>query len=118
MPLEMRRTLELSCIRLSGLLGARLHEWPDFKRFRKHPLSSCWVALYSPERYLLGNFEVYQPELNADRYAEDKASTEDYLHALFFFAVARCVNLGGVPDIVEAPKYEKRVCLLQQQNRY
>jgi NACHT domain len=111
MLLGMRRELELACIRLSGLVSARLHEWPDFVRFRKHPISSCWVVLYIRERYRPSNFDVYRPELNVEQHAADKDLTEEYLHTLFFFAVARCVNSGGVPNIVEAPQYEKRAWL-------
>ena len=111
MSLAMRRTLEMSCIRLAGLLGASLHKWPEFKLFRKHPLSSCWITLYSPECYLPCSFEIYRPELNVERHVANKEFTEDYLHSLFFFAVACCVNSGGVPDIVEAPQYEKSIWL-------
>lgn len=111
MSLGMRRELELACIRLSGLVSARIHEWPHFVRFRTHPLSLCWKVLYSRDQYRPNTFEVYRPELNVEQYAADKDSTEEYLHALFFFAVARCVNCGGVPDIGESPQYEKRVWL-------
>jgi hypothetical protein len=51
MALVQRVELELACLRLAGALRAKVHEWPAFARFSKHPLSVV-LATALPEGHL------------------------------------------------------------------
>lgn len=107
MPLVMRKELELSCIRLAGFLGIRLHEWQEFRYLRKHPLGDLWRLIFDRPNYVPKPFEVYFPEMDVERYDADKTLTENYLYTLFFKCIAATIY-SGVKNTFEAPVYVKR----------
>lgn len=109
MPRVMRQDLELATIRLAGMCQARVHDWPDFNRFRKHPISACWAQLYAPTMYKHVAFATYDSSLDVKAPTElAKESTEQYLHGLFFFSVARSLELGGAPLVGDEPEFNNR----------
>ncbi|CAM5218341.1 hypothetical protein CDEF62S_01315 [Castellaniella defragrans] len=114
MTVDQRAELELACLRLAGALRARLHEWPDFTRFSKHPLSSCWRLIYRRDTYKPHHFSDYEPSLNvAQHSAPSREVTRRYLHRFFFARVARCVSQRGAPVVEPAPIYDKRTWLTE-----
>lgn len=109
MPRVMRQDLELATIRLAGMCQARVHDWPEFKWFRRHPISACWAQLYAPAMYKPIAFATYDSSLDVKAPTEpSKESTERYLHGLFFFSVARCLELGGAPLVGGEPEFNNR----------
>lgn len=109
MPLVMRRDLEVAVIRLAGVYRACIHDWPEFKRFRRHPISACWAVLYAPDKYRPIIFSTYDSSLDVKAHPEpSKDQTERYLHGLFFCAVAKCLELRGAPLVGEEPEYSSR----------
>lgn len=109
MPRAMRQDLELAAIRLGGICQARIHDWPEFKWFRRHPISACWALLYAPTIYKPVLFSTYDASLDIKSSTEpSKDSTERYLHGLFFSLLARCIELGGAPSIGDEPKFINR----------
>jgi hypothetical protein len=111
--LQMRRKLEVSAVRIAGWCDAKLHVWPNFKRFRTHPLSGCWALLYRREAFKGAPFVRFNSAFNADRWSTSKTDLEDYLHTLFFDSVMRRLELKGAPDAIEAVVYPKRLWLTQ-----
>jgi NACHT domain len=110
MPLRSRRELELACMRLAGALGARLHEWPEFVRFEKHPMSSCWRLLYQqPNGFQLPHVDQYNGHLDMERGSEfPEKRAQEYLHRLFFQRVAQCIVNRGAAPVEKLPVYKKR----------
>lgn len=109
-----RIELELACLRLAGTLRARLHEWPAFARFSKHPLSSCWRLLYRRDTYRPRHFVAYEPLLDVAHYsAPSREVTQRYLHSLFFARVARCLSQHGAAVVEPPPIYGKRAWLTE-----
>jgi hypothetical protein len=109
MPLAMRSELEISCVRLAGRMSVCLHDWPEFQRFRKHPLSQCWRLLYRPESYIPFHYSDFNESLDVDRYTElQKRDATQYLHRLFFTKVLRALAQSGAQCPVPAPKYDRR----------
>lgn len=114
MALGQRIQLELACLRLAGALRARLHEWPDFAKFSKHPLSSCWRLLYQQDTYKHHHFNEYEPMLDvAQHSAPSSEVTQRYLHRFFFARVARCLLQRGAAVVEPAPEYGKRTWLTE-----
>lgn len=109
LPRVMRQDLELAVIRLAGVCRAHVHNWPEFKRFRKHPISACWALIYAPAQHKHASFVTYDSALDAKAHTElPKALAEQYLHGLFFFSVARCLELRGATPVIEEPKFSNR----------
>lgn len=109
-----RVELELACLRLAGALRARLHEWPDFARFSKHPLSSCWRLLYQRDTYRPRHFNDYEQSLDvAHHSAPSREVTQRYLHRFFFSRVARCLSQRGAAVVDPGPIYGKRAWLTE-----
>jgi len=106
-PLVMRKELELSCIRLAGHLGIKLHEWQEFRYFRKHPLSDLWRLIFNRHSYTPKPLKVYCPAMDVERHSADKSLTENYLHTLFFKCIAATI-FSGVKNSFQAPDYAKR----------
>jgi hypothetical protein len=109
MPLRMRRLFEVEAVRMAATEGAALHLWPQFERFRKHPISFCWAFLQgvSPEHRrlpLLRRHELLDRE--DDRFHESDSEFADYLHEVFFFCVGSALELRGVlpPAAMPTPK--------------
>lgn len=114
MTLVQRAELELACLRLAGALRARIHEWPAFFRFSKHPLSLCWRLLYQKDTYTPRHFNEYEPMLDvAQHNAPRREVTQRYLHRLFFSRVARCLSQRGVPVVDPSPVYGERIWLTE-----
>jgi len=111
-PLGLRRELELACMRLAGRLAVSLHEWPEFVRFHKHPMSHCWRLLYAPVKPAGNHFCDFDASLDLDRNAEiRKPETQAYLHCLFFAKVARALLQNGAPCPLAPPVYRNRAWL-------
>lgn len=98
MTLQLRRTFEIEALRTSAWAGAKLHEWGQFGRFRKHPLSTCWRLLYQ------GNAIVkmfpsarHHEALIQDTGSYDEKNFADYLHLIFFAAVGNVMLMRGAP---------------------
>lgn len=109
-----RVELELACLRLAGALRAKLHEWPAFARFSKHPLSSCWRWLYQKDSYRPRRFNEYEPSLDvAHHSAPPREVTQRYLHGFFFARVARCLSQRGAAVVEPAPTYGNRAWLTE-----
>lgn len=98
MPARMRRVLETQAVRVAGWAGAALHEWKEFQRFRKHPLSACWALLYHRQGTPCIPPLVAHPALKAKTGSDDDADFARYLHLAFFAAVSRGLVLRGAPD--------------------
>lgn len=114
MALVQRVELELACLRLAGALCAKIHEWPAFARFTKHPLSSCWRLLYQKDTYRHRHFNAYEPMLDvAPHSAPSHEVTRRYLHRFFFARVARCLSERGAAVVEPSPVYGKRAWLTE-----
>lgn len=114
MALGQRAVLELACLRLAGALRAKLHDWPEFARLIKHPLSSCWRLLYQKATYRPRHFNDYEPSLDVARHTEPpREVTQRYLHRLFFSTVARCLSQRGAPVTGLTPTYSNRTWLTE-----
>ncbi|MBL8470762.1 MAG: ATP-binding protein [Rhodocyclaceae bacterium] len=109
MLLGQRRELELACLRLAGALRAKLHEWPEFARFSKHPMSWCWRLFYQGGSLKPRDFNEYDASLDVDRHAEiPREAAQRFLHRLFFSTVARCMSQRGAPVTESTPHYKNR----------
>lgn len=114
MALVQRVELELACLRLAGALRAKIHEWPAFARFSKHPLSSCWRLLYQRDTYKHRHFNEYEPSLDvAQHSAPAREVTQRYLHRFFFSRVAQCLSQRGTAVVEPAPVYGNRAWLTE-----
>lgn len=98
MPLGLRRVFEVEAVRTAAWIGAELHEWEEFTRFRKHPLSRCWRLLYrgTPEREAFNSVPVHEA-LTQTLGSYDESEFATYLHFLFFAAVGQVLMLRGAP---------------------
>ncbi|MBK7532300.1 NACHT domain-containing protein [Piscinibacter sp.] len=118
MALVQRVELELACLRLAGALRAKVHEWPAFARFSKHPLSACWRLLYQKDTYRHHHFNECEPMLDvAQHSAPSREVTQRYLHRFFFARVARCLSQRGAAVVEPAPVYGKRAWLTEACNQ-
>lgn len=109
MPPLMRQDLELATIRLAGMCRAQVHDWPNFSRFRRHSISACWALLYAPAMYRRVAFAIYDSSLDVKSSTElEKESVERYLEGLFFFSLARSLELGGAPLVGDEPQFVNR----------
>lgn len=110
--LRMRKDLELTAIRIAGACHARIHEWPQFARFHKHPISVCWRFLYGEKADAKLYFNVQEPALEVNGRMElSDDLTERYLHGLFFYSLARVLEIDGAPVIDIKPNYCNRTWL-------
>ena len=99
MHLRLRRVLEIEAIRTGAWIEANVHEWDDFSRFTKHPLSKCWRLLYhgssEHERCTL----ISRHEALVEQFGSfDESEFASYLHFTFFALV------GNVMLFRDAPK--------------
>ena len=109
MLLGQRCELELACIRLAGALRAKLHEWPEFVRFFKHPLSWCWRLFHQGAGLIPGDCNMYDASLDVVSHIDSqREASQRYLHRLFFSTVARCMSQRGAPVTGSAPHYKNR----------
>jgi hypothetical protein len=112
MPKIMRKELEVAVIRLAGACRADVHGWPEFQRFKTHPMSACWAYIYAPTQAKLIPFPTYDPSVDVKEYASSSAElTEHYLHGLFFFALSQCLELRGADPVIEEPNFHNRAWL-------
>lgn len=99
MPVVLRRVLEVEAVRTASWAQAKLHEWSEFKQFRKHPLSVCWSLLYRT-----GEAAPAMPKIPAhEALASQVGSPNDaefaqYLHFIFFAALGDTLGLRGAKD--------------------
>lgn len=97
MPVRLRRILEVEAVRAGSWAQARLQEWGEFVRFRKHPLSICWRALY--QQGAGGRHEVpaipRHDALGQKLGSYDESDFAAYVHFVFFAHVGRVLQLGG-----------------------
>ena len=98
MPARLRRIVEVEAVRTSAWIDAKLHEWGDFERFTKHPLSLCWRVLYQGSAV----FEVFpsipQHKALVQKFGSyDESEFANYLHFIFFASVGNVLLLRGAP---------------------
>lgn len=99
MPVRLRRIVEVEAIRTSAWIDAKLHEWTDFKRFEKHPLSMCWRVLYQGLSGRKPFTSIPQHEALVQKSGSyDESKFASYLHFLFFASVANVLLLRGAPQ--------------------
>ncbi|WP_281660939.1 NACHT domain-containing protein [Microvirgula aerodenitrificans] len=93
MPVRLRRVLEVEAVRTAAWSGGKLHEWGEFRHFRKHPLSVCWRLLYqgSSEPFSLPFLPAHEA-LSMEYGNYDEGEFAQYLHFIFFAAVARVLQ--------------------------
>lgn len=120
MPRRMRRILETETVRMAAMTGAALHLYPQYDRFRKHPISSCWSYLHAVESQhrrlpLLARHELL--DLDEDRFHESDFDFADYLHEAFFFCLASAIELRGVLPPAAMPMPKARPWLSQAMKR-
>jgi hypothetical protein len=112
LPLGMRRDFERAVVRLAGACRANLHEWPVFKRLRKHPIVGCWSALYENGTSKVvpysANFKEFDQEY---RTSEGNGKLRRKLHCLFFDALANCLSLQGAPPPTSLAPLKNRAWL-------
>lgn len=99
MPLMLRQVLEIEALRTAAWAQASLHEWGEFERFKKHPLSVCWSLLYrgadkSPDLPNAPPHEALASQVGN----YDEPNFARYLHFVFFAAVGRTLQLSGAQD--------------------
>lgn len=98
MTLPLRRIVEVEAVRTSAWAGAKLHEWGEFGRFKKHPLSTCWRLLYLGDALVKPYPAVRQHEaLNVQTGHYDEQDFSVYLHQIFFASVGNVVLMRGAP---------------------
>jgi hypothetical protein len=97
MPVRLRRILEVEALRAGAWAQARIQDWGEFARFRKHPLSACWRMLYGPG----GREHQHSPTvprhaaLDGKLGSYDESEFAEYLHFIFFAHVGRVLRLAG-----------------------
>jgi hypothetical protein len=98
MTLPLRRVVEVEAVRTSAWAGAKLHEWGEFGRFKKHPLSMCWRLLYQGNALIKWFPVVRQHEaLTMKTGSYDEPNFSDHLHLIFFAAVGNVMLMRGAP---------------------
>ncbi|HGW5377060.1 TPA: ATP-binding protein [Pseudomonas aeruginosa] len=99
MQVGLRRVLEVEAVRTAAWAQAKLHDWSEFNRFRKHPLSICWSLLYQKSR---GRCQVPHAPLHNALSAEFgqyvEAEFARYIHFLFFAAMGCSIQQSGARD--------------------
>jgi hypothetical protein len=110
LPRGMRRDLELALVRLSGACRAKVHEWPEFDRLRKHPIVGCWALLYAHDKARDIPFAITVPHLDVKVHPQfqSKESVENYLHGLFFHSLSKCLELHGADPIISLYEFGER----------
>lgn len=103
MPVRLRRILEVEAVRAGSWAQARLQDWDEFGRFKKHSLSICWRALYRH-----GIREEHQEVPSTPRHdaldqkhgSYNEPDFATYIHFIFFAQIGRALPLRGarVPD--------------------
>lgn len=96
MPVSLRRLVEVEAVRTGAWIDAKLHEWDDFNRFTKHPLSSCWRILYK-HNSVIDKIPSTQPhEALVQKFVSyDETEFARYLHFMFFASVGNVLLLRG-----------------------
>jgi hypothetical protein len=117
MPLELRKTFELEAIRMAAWHSANIHEWPEFSRFRKHPVSACWQLLYDRAKTARVLAPARHPTLDSDAWQELGDDFPRYLHEVFFASLAKTLELGGATDPTLPRQSQKRIWLNEALNR-
>ena len=100
-----QRALELEAIRLACRLAVDLSGWPQFQRFKFHPLSTCWALTHRMKDHSLVDHDIPE-ELLADRYfsMESEKILEEWLHWHFFWCLAKCfVDVAPPLPAIELP---------------
>lgn len=109
---KLRIDLELLSIRLAGRLRAQIHAWPEFTRFKHHPIVECWRLLYDPARYRQQFFDTAAAHLDLrEGEIPDRKQADSYLHSLFFHSLARSMVAGGGRAAIPVPNFKKRTWL-------
>lgn len=99
MPLRLRRVLEIEATRTGAWIGANLHEWNDFSRFTKHPLSKCWRLLYDGSSGDERCTSIPQHEALVEQFGSfDESEFTSYLHFAFFALVGNVLLSRGAPQ--------------------
>jgi hypothetical protein len=95
MPVRLRRVLEIEAVRTAAWSGAKLHEWEESKRFRRHPLSVCWRLVHkgSSEALSLPSLSAHEA-LSMEYGNYNEGDFAQYIHFVFFAAVSCVLQLG------------------------
>lgn len=98
MALRLRRIVEVEAVRTSAWTQAKLQDWAQFDRFKKHPLSTCWRILYqrSVEVDALPSIKLHKALIH-EFCSYDESEFAHYLHFAFFASVAQVLQLQGAP---------------------
>lgn len=101
MPARLRRILEVEALRTAAWTGAKIHEWGEFKYFKKHPLSMCWRLLHhtASETQSLPFLPAHEA-LSMEYGHYDEGGFAQYLHFIFFAAVARSLQLREAKNVI------------------
>lgn len=116
MPRRLRGLFEVEAVRMATMAGAALHLWPQFERFRKHPISFCWAFLQAvePQHRRLPRLRRHELlDRDDDRFHESDLEFADYLHEAFFFCVGAAIGLRGVLPPAAMPRPKARPWLSQ-----
>lgn len=98
MPVRLRRLVEVEAVRTSAWIDAKLHEWSDFNRFTKHPLSMCWRVLYQGAAVVDAFPSIPPHEALVQKFGSyDETEFASYLHFMFFASVGNVLLLRGAP---------------------
>ncbi|MCW5283320.1 ATP-binding protein [Verminephrobacter eiseniae] len=109
LPYGMRSDLELEIVRVAGINRISLHEYPEFGQLRKHPISECWARLYAPSKARPIPFSLDASVYNKDAwYDVSSGSLECFLHGLFFYIVAKTLEVKGANLTINPPTTQKR----------
>src|SRR5690606_18315331 len=101
MPARLRRILEVEALRTAAWTGAKIHEWGEFKYFKKHPLSMCWRLLHHTASETQSfPFLPAHEALSMEYGHYDEGGFAQYLHFIFFAAVARSLQLRGAKNVI------------------
>jgi len=102
MSAQLRRVLEVETIRTAAWAQANAHEWPEFRRFKKHSLSACWRQLYVANAKIAPAQYVPVHELSPDVDFDNADEVADHLHLFFFASLEKSLrsednsNVGNV----------------------
>lgn len=97
MPVRLRRILEVEALRAGAWAQARIQDWGEFARFRKHPLSACWRMLYEPGRREHQHIPTAprHAALDGKQGSDDESEFVEYLHFIYFAYVGRVLGMAG-----------------------
>ncbi|MBD8723055.1 NACHT domain-containing protein [Oxalobacteraceae sp. CFBP 13708] len=98
MPVQFRLALEVEAVRVASWSGAKLHEWREFKHFRKHSLAFCWRFLHQGCSDVPLPCLPMHPALTSEYGDYNEAEFAHYLHFNFFREMGRALQFNDAPN--------------------